>query len=69
LLRLTLSMDGVKPIILMGKLKQPLPNRVSPNNKLFLSMFKIRMPPTVKEAVGDGDHRTATMMVRATDAL
>jgi hypothetical protein len=43
LLRLPLNMDGLKPSILMGKLKQFLPHGVSPDNDLFLAMFLIRL--------------------------
>ncbi len=39
LLRLPMEMQGLKPCVLMGKLKQHLPPRVSPDNDLFLSIF------------------------------
>ncbi len=51
LLRLPMEMQGLKPSVLMGKLKQHLPPRVSPDNDLFLSMFLIRLPPSMREAV------------------
>jgi hypothetical protein len=41
LLWLPLDMQGLKPSILMGKLKQSLPQRVSLDNDLFLAMFLI----------------------------
>jgi hypothetical protein len=44
LLRLPMEMQGLKPSVLMGKLKQHLPPGVSPDNDLFLSMFLIRLP-------------------------
>jgi hypothetical protein len=62
-------MDRLKPSILMGKLKQLLPNKVSPYNDLFLSMFLIRLPPSMREAVGAGDHKMAAAKVKAMDAL
>jgi hypothetical protein len=62
-------MQGLKPSILMGKLKQSLPNGVSPDNDLFLAMFLIRLPPSMREAVSSGNHKTAAAMVRAADAL
>ncbi len=37
--------------------------------ELVLFMFLIRLPPSMCEAVGSGDHKTATAMVRAADAL
>jgi hypothetical protein len=62
-------MQGLKPSILMGKFKQHLPHEVSPDTDLFLSMFMIRLPPSMREAVGAGNHKTAVGMVRAADAL
>jgi hypothetical protein len=64
-----MDMQGLKPSILMEKLKQHLPPGVSPDTDLFLAMFLIRLPPSMREAVGAGNHKTATDMVRATDAL
>ncbi len=52
-----------------GKLKQHLPPGVSPDNDLFLAMFLVRLPPSMHEAVGAGNHKTATAMVKAADAL
>jgi hypothetical protein len=54
---------------LMGKLKQHLPHGVSPANDLFLSMFLIHLPLSMREAVGTRNHKTAVAMVRAADAL
>jgi hypothetical protein len=39
LLLLPMEMQGLKPGVLMGKLKQHLPHGVSPDNDLFLAMF------------------------------
>ncbi len=39
LLGLPFGIDGLKPSILMGKLKQLLPHGVNQYNDLFLSMF------------------------------
>jgi hypothetical protein len=69
LLRLPLSLDVLKHSNLIGKLKQFLPNGVSPKNDIFLSTFLIRLLPFMREAVGAGDHTTAAAMVRAADAL
>jgi hypothetical protein len=69
LLRLPMEMQGLKPSVLMGKLKQSLPPGVSPDNDLFLSMFLIRLPPSMRETVGAGNHQTAAAMVKAADAL
>jgi hypothetical protein len=44
LLRLLLDMQGLKPSILMGKLKQSLPHGVRPDIDLFFAMFLIRLP-------------------------
>jgi hypothetical protein len=69
LLQLPMEMQGLKPSFLMGKLKQHLPHGVSPNINLFLAMFLIRLPPSIWEAIGAGNHKTAMAMVRAVDSL
>jgi hypothetical protein len=69
LLLLPMDMQGLKPNVLMGKLKQHLPPGVSPDNNLFLAMFLIRLPPSMRESVGAGTHGTAAAMVRAADPL
>ncbi len=69
LLRLPVEMQGLKTSVFMGKLKQHLPPGVSPDNDLFLTMFLIRLPPSMREAVGAGSHGTAAAMVKAADAL
>jgi hypothetical protein len=63
-----MEMQGLKPSVLMGKLKQHLPPGVSPNNDLFLSMFLV-IHPSMREAVGAGTHETAAAMVKAAGAL
>jgi hypothetical protein len=45
LLPLPMEMQGLKPNVLMGKLKQHLPPGVSPDNDLFLAMFLVGLPP------------------------
>jgi hypothetical protein len=69
LLRLPMEMQGLKPSVLMGKLKQHLPPGVSPNNDLYLAKFLIRLPPSKRETVGAGAHGMAATMVKAADAL
>jgi hypothetical protein len=65
-----MEMEGLKPSILMGKLKQHLPPPgVFPDNDLFLAMFLVRLPPSMRETVGAGNHMTAAAMVKAADAL
>ncbi len=64
-----MEMQGLKPSVLMGKFKQHLPPGILPDNDLFLSMFLIRLPPSMREAVGAGTHETAAAMVKAADAL
>jgi hypothetical protein len=44
-----MEIQGLKHSILLGKLKQHLPHGVSPYNDLFLSMFLIRLPPSMPE--------------------
>jgi hypothetical protein len=64
-----MEMQGLKPSVLMGKLKQHLHPGILPDNDLFLSMFSIRLPPSMREAEGAGTHETAAAMVKAADAL
>jgi hypothetical protein len=64
-----MEIQGLKPSVLMGKLKQHLPSGVLPDNDLFLSMFLIRLPPSMREAVGAGTHEMAAAMVKVADAL
>jgi hypothetical protein len=68
LLRIPMEMQGLKPSVLMGKLKQHLPPGVSLNNELFLAMFLVCLPPSMRETVGAGNHTTAAAMVKAVDA-
>jgi hypothetical protein len=65
LLRLPMEMQGLKPSVLMEKLKQHLPMVVSPGNDLFLAMFLICLPPSMRETVGAAAHKTAAAMVKA----
>ncbi len=68
LLCLTMEMQGLKPSVLMGKLKQHLPPGVSPDIDLFFAMFLIRLPPSMRETVGAGACKIAAAMVKAADA-
>jgi hypothetical protein len=69
LLRPSLEMQGLKPSVLMGKLKQHLPPGVSPDIDLFLAMFLICLLPSVREAVGASHHKMAAVIVKAEDTL
>jgi hypothetical protein len=69
LLRLPREMQGLKPRVLMGNLKQHHPPVVSSDNDLFLAIFLIRLPPSMRETVGVGAHGTATAIVKAADAV
>jgi hypothetical protein len=69
LLRLPVEMQSLKLSVLMGKLKQHLPPGIYPDTDLFLAMFLIRLPPSMREAVGAGNHKTAVAVVKAADAL
>jgi hypothetical protein len=69
LLGLPMEMQGLEPSVLMETLKQHLPHGVCPDNNLFLEMFLIRLLPSMQEAVGAGNHKTAVAMVWAADAL
>jgi hypothetical protein len=69
LLRLPMEMQGLKPSVLMGKLKQHLLPGALPDNDLFLAMFLVCLSPSMRESVGAGNHTTAAAMVKAADAL
>jgi hypothetical protein len=69
LLCLPMEMQGLKPSTLMGKLKQHLPPGVSPDTDLFLAMFLLRLPPSMREAVGAGSHKTVAAVAKAAVAL
>jgi hypothetical protein len=64
-----MKMQGFKPSTLMGKLKQHLPPGVSPDKDLFLAIFFIPLSPSMREAVGAGNHKTTAAVVKAADAL
>jgi hypothetical protein len=69
LLCLPMEMQGLKPSVLMGKLKQHLASCVSPDNYFFLAMFLLQLPPSMRETLGAGNHKTAAAMVKAADTL
>jgi hypothetical protein len=69
LLCFPMEMQGLKPSVFMGKLKQHLPPGVSPDNNLFLAMFLVCLPPSISETVGAGNYMTAAAMPKAADAL
>jgi hypothetical protein len=64
-----MEIQYLKPSVLMGKLKQYLPPGVSPDNNLYLAMFLIRLPPSMRETIGVDTHKTVAAMVKAVDAL
>jgi hypothetical protein len=64
-----MEMQGLMASIIMGRLKEHLFHGVSPDTDLFLSMFLIRLPPSMRESVGAGNHKTAVVMVSAADVL
>ncbi len=56
-------MRGFKPSVLMEKHKQHLPPGVSPDMDLFLAMFLIRLPPSMRDVVGAGNNKISAAMV------
>jgi hypothetical protein len=64
-----MEMQDLKPSVLIGKLKQHLLPGVSPDKDLFLAMFLVCLPPSMRETVGAGNHMTVASMVKAVDAL
>jgi hypothetical protein len=62
LLSLPIAVENVRPLELLGKLKNHLPFGASDNNELFMAMFLMRLPESTREAVGAANHATVTAM-------
>ncbi len=69
LLCLPMEMQGLKLSVLMGKLKQHPPSRSFTWQWPFSFNVLIRLPPSMREAVGACTHETAAAMVKVADAL
>ncbi|OBQ36655.1 MAG: hypothetical protein AN484_25530 [Aphanizomenon flos-aquae WA102] len=69
LLQFPLAIEGCKPSLLMGKLKQLLPHGVSPDTDMFLAMFLLRLSPNTRETLGAMNLKTAAAMAAAADGL
>ncbi|OBQ34866.1 MAG: hypothetical protein AN484_26475, partial [Aphanizomenon flos-aquae WA102] len=67
LLQFPLAIEGCKPSLLMGKLKQLLPHGVSPDTDMFLAMFLLRLSPNTRETLGAMNLKTAAAMAAAAD--
>ncbi len=52
-----------------GETQATSSSQCRPDNDLFLTMFLIRLLPSMREAVGARNHKTAVAMIRAADAL
>jgi hypothetical protein len=69
LLRLPCTVENVKPSEVYAKLKRLLPFGADKNNEMFLAMFLMRLPPSIREQVGAADHTTIAAMVRHADRV
>ena len=61
--------ESIKPSDMLAKLKRHLPYGADCNNDMFLAMFLLRLPPSIREAVGSADHTTIAAMVRHADRV
>jgi hypothetical protein len=52
-----------------GETQTASSSQCQPRQDLFLAMFLIRLPPSMQEVVGTGNHKTGVAMVRAANAL
>ena len=62
-------MEDIRPSLMYGKLRSLLPYGADCNNEIFLAMFLLRLPPSVREQVGAADHTTAAAMVSHADRV
>jgi hypothetical protein len=60
-----MEMQGLKPSVLMGKLKQISLQEFHLTMIFFFSMYLVHLPPSRREAVGAGTHEMAAAMVKA----
>jgi hypothetical protein len=69
LLHLPMEMQGLKPSVLIGKLKQHFPPPVFLQTTIFSFPCSCSPAASMHETVGAGNQMTATAMVKASDAL
>ena len=69
LLHLPCTVESIKPSEMYAKLKRLLPFGADKNNDMFLAMFLMRLPPSIREQVGAAEHTTISAMVKHADGV
>ena len=69
LLSLPVVAEEGRPSAVYQKLKSFLPFGADQNNEIFMAMFLLRLPPSIREQVGSADHTTVADMVRHADRV
>jgi hypothetical protein len=62
LLSLPIAFEKIRPLKILGKLKSFMPFGASDSNEIFMAMFLMRLPESIRQAVGTANHATATAM-------
>ena len=69
LLSLPVVAEDIRPSAVYQKLKSLLPFGADPNNEIFMAMFLLRLPPSIREQVGSAGHTTVAAMVSHADRV
>ena len=62
LLSLPIAFEKIRPLKILEKLKSFMPFGASDNNEIFMAMFLMRLPESIRMAVGAAKHATVTAM-------
>ena len=63
------TVEDIRLSLVYGKLRSLLPFGADQNNEIFMAMFLLRLPPSVREQVGAADHATVAAMVSHADRV
>jgi len=69
LLRLPVTVEDIRPSAVYSKLKSLLPFVSDQNYYIFMSIFLLRLPPSILEQVGSAEHATVAAMVSHADRV
>ena len=56
LLRLPSTVETARPSTVLARLGSYLPFNADANNEIFMAMFLMRLPPSIRESVGSSNH-------------
>jgi hypothetical protein len=62
LLSLPIAFENVRPMDVLSRLKSYLPYNAGVDNEIFMAMFLMRLPDSIREAVGSANHATVSDM-------